>query len=96
MRFQGTLRELRDRQTGGSTIRFRVSDAPKAVEILSAHGAAARAANDELTVAFSAPEAVARMNRALSEAGIDVYEINVVRSDLESVFMELIGTSGRA
>jgi ABC-type multidrug transport system ATPase subunit len=90
MMFQGTLGELHERQHKSASIVLDTSDAQRTLALVSAaHAQAAIREGKVVLPALSKPE-VASLNRQLVAAGLDVYEIGVVRNDLEKIFMDLI------
>jgi hypothetical protein len=46
--------------------------------------------NDRCILPALPKERIARINRQLVERGVDVYELSVVKNDLEKIFIDLI------
>lgn len=90
MRFQGTMSELKRKRHRALGVTLRTSDDDKALRLLTEQGLHARADEARLVLPGAVDEEVAAVNRCLVSNGVDVYELNVARNDLESIFMELI------
>lgn len=88
--FQGTLAELTDKQRQTSRINFETSDNERARRIIKGFGAIAEIEADRVSTAIIEREKVAQINRNLVENGVEVYQINVVKNDLEKIFFDLI------
>jgi ABC-type multidrug transport system ATPase subunit len=89
MMFQGTLAELMSKQEESSFIHLDTSNNGKALGLLNESGIAARAANKYIQVPALPKEQIARVNKQLCAAGLDVYEISWVKNDLETIFMDI-------
>ncbi len=88
--FQGPLPELVGRAAAAAHAALATSDDGRAVEVLLARGwPAHRGAAGVRLPPLPAAE-LARANRALVEAGVDVHAVGVARPDLEAVFMDLV------
>ncbi|MDC0711841.1 ABC transporter ATP-binding protein [Stigmatella sp. ncwal1] len=90
MRFQGTMGELKQQRHRALAVTLRTRDDGKALRLLTEQGLAVRAEEGQLVLPRSSDGEVAAVNRCLVSHGLDVYELNVARNDLESIFMELI------
>ena len=90
LQFQGTLRALQQHRQLVQAVRLRTDDDDDALRVLSAAGAAATPMQDHVRLDAIDGRTVAALNRALVAAGIGVHEIAVVRSDLESIFMDIV------
>ena len=88
--FQGTLAQLQEQQDQGSQVTFATDDPGKTAELLAAEGLSARASGDMVSIPLVAREVVAALNRKLVDSGVAVYQVGVVKDDLESIFMELV------
>jgi lantibiotic transport system ATP-binding protein len=88
--FQGPMRELRERQREAHGIVLRTGDNDAATGLLAAAGIVAHRQDDCLRLPPLAPEAVAALNQALVERGVAVYELGVLRRDLEHIFMGMV------
>lgn len=85
MMFQGTLDELRVRQQQMQSMIWDTSNNSKVAEMLQG-----RIENGKLVLPALSREKIASVNREIVNAGVDVFEIRHVNSDLESIFMDLI------
>jgi len=88
--FQGSLEQLMSKRQQFSDMRMETSDNSKAINILNDHHWEARVEGNHLFFSCSSKEEVASLNRQLVHEGIDVFELSVSNSDLETVFMNLI------
>ena len=88
--FQGTLEELKWQQTISSVIKFTTNDATKTSEIINRNGLVPGHVDGQTTIPLVEKEIVAQLNQQLVNAGIKVYEINVIKNDLESIFIDLV------
>jgi lantibiotic transport system ATP-binding protein len=88
--FQGGLDDLKLQQTLTSVIRFQTNDLQKTASILVANGLQPSNSGGQLTIPMVEKETIAELNKQLVNAGIRVYEINVLKSDLESIFIDLV------
>lgn len=90
MLFQGTLDELKQKQQQSVSIVIDTSDSEKARQILAQIDVKAAAQNGRCILPALPKERIAQINRHLVESGVDVYEISVVKNDLEKIFIDLI------
>ena len=94
LRFQGTLRELCERQRGLQSTALRTGDDRAAATILMQHGCRARSTERGLLLPALDDVAVAAIVRDVVRAGIGVHEVAAVRGDLESIFMGMVEDVG--
>jgi lantibiotic transport system ATP-binding protein len=87
--FQGSLTELHDKQKQSSQTVFETSDMDKAVGILNAANIASEIRYGKIYIPVMNKEKIAFLNRELVKNNIEVYEINSVKNDLETVFMDM-------
>ena len=90
MIFQGTLETLKDKRKKFSTISLATSDNEKASIILAANHVASNIENGKIILPIISNEVIAKVNQQLVQGGVDVYEISINKSDLETIFMDLI------
>lgn len=90
MVFQGTLESLVEQQERSSYLRFSTSNDHRAAELLKSHKIEPIPNEKGLAIPLVEKETVARINEQLVINKIDVYEILKVRSDLESIFFDVI------
>ncbi|MEO8998881.1 MAG: ABC transporter ATP-binding protein [Rhodanobacter sp.] len=93
MLYEGTLAELSQRQPPGMSLSVRTSDDRRALEVLAGLGVACMTAAGGLMLPAMADEDVANLNRQLLNAGIDVYAIGARGHDLESIYLDMVGSA---
>ncbi|HEV7892112.1 MAG TPA: ABC transporter ATP-binding protein [Pyrinomonadaceae bacterium] len=89
--FQGTFAELMDRRREKSFVVFETNDDAKAERVIRGLGVSARLEAGGVAVTALERERVAAVNQTLVRAGIEVYQIGKVESDLEKIFFDVIG-----
>jgi lantibiotic transport system ATP-binding protein len=90
MMFQGTLDELKDKQQQSVSVVFETSDSSRTADVLRAMRLDPRCTNGRCELPALPKETVADINRQLVLKGIDVYEVSVVKNDLERIFIDLV------
>ena len=90
MLFQGTLDELKQQQEEPVCVVLETGNIETTLKVLTANGIAAEVDESRITIPFVTREQIAGLNRLLVAEGVDVYEISVVRNDLESIFIDLV------
>ncbi|MEP6675933.1 MAG: ATP-binding cassette domain-containing protein [Ferruginibacter sp.] len=88
--FQGTLNELMSRQQQSSFTIIDTNENSKTIKILQGHNIPASLKNDRLLLPVTNKYEIAKLNAELVQQGIEVYEISIVKNDLETIFMGLI------
>ena len=88
--FQGTLEQLKWQQTLTSVIKFDTDNRAKTLEILTANGITPSPNGSHITIPLIEREKVADLIKQFVHSGINVYETNVVKNDLESIFIDLV------
>ncbi len=88
--FQGTMDEMRGQQRQVLSVCFDTDDVERAFEVIARQVPTATRENGNIVLPPLSRAQIARVNRALVEGGLDVYEIRAKRHDLETIFMELI------
>lgn len=88
--FQGTLEQLKWQQTLTSVIKFDTDNRAKTLEILSANGIVPSPNGTHITIPLVEREKVADLINQFVHSGIKVYETNVIKNDLESIFIDLV------
>lgn len=89
MIFQGTLKELNQKQKQGARCRIRTSDSARSLDVLKEAGVGAELLESQLWVDAQEDGQIAAVTRALFQAGLDVYEVSMINDDLEQIFMDL-------
>ncbi|MEO7326024.1 MAG: ABC transporter ATP-binding protein [Dokdonella sp.] len=90
--FQGTLDALRRERKTVAPIALHTADDPRALRVLAEAGIDARALARGIVMPPMPPPSIAAINRRLVEHGVEVHAIGAERGDLESIFMDLIGS----
>lgn len=90
MVFQGPLENLVSKWQQNASLIIECNNLNMSAEIANSLGIKATAINGKLQITLPERKMIATLNRALVQAGIDIYEIKTDRKDLESIFMELI------
>ncbi len=88
--FQGTLKELNERQQQSSSMVLHTSDSSKTMDVIYLHQLKGVISEGKVSIPLVSKETIAKINEQLVQAGISVYEISIARNDLETIFMELI------
>jgi lantibiotic transport system ATP-binding protein len=88
--FQGTLGDLKWQQTLTSVIKFDTDNTAKTLEILAANGITPTPNGSHITIPLIEREKVADLIKQFVNSGIRVYETNVIKNDLESIFIDLV------
>lgn len=88
--FQGTMGELHEAQHQQSYMCFETGNVEKSKEILNANGIQFQQEGSQLHVPVLERELIASINKQLVEQDIKVYQISIVKNDLESIFIDLV------
>ena len=92
MLFQGTLEELKQRQQQSLSVVFETGDEHRTRKILTENSLEPVFANGRFVLPPLSRERVADLNRQLITAHVDVFEVSVVRNDLERIFIDMVST----
>ncbi len=90
MIFQGTLDELKQKQQQSLSVVFETSNEARTRAVFAAHGMAAELRDGKFSLPAIPKEQIARINRDLLDAGVEVFEISVIRNDLETIFIDMV------
>lgn len=90
MQFQGTLNELKDKQNESSTVVFDTNDIEKSIDIIQAMHKTASIQEGKIIVPYISKKQIALITEQLVKDGIGIFEVSMVKNDLESIFMNLI------
>ena len=90
MVFQGELDELKEKQQQISSVALSVNDVAKALKIVAASHPSASIRSGKIILPSASSELIAVINRQLVLGGVDVWEIDVARDDLEAIFINLV------
>lgn len=88
--FQGTMEELKGRQKLSVSTVFETSDQVRTLKIMSDYNLSPRFENGKIVLPSLGKETIASLNQQFVTNNILVYEISVVKNDLESIFIDLI------
>jgi len=88
--FQGTLEELNEKQHQSSCVVFDTNNESKTLEIIREHQLKGVIRNGKIVVPLISKDHMAKLNVQLVQSGVSVYEMSVIKNDLETIFMELI------
>ncbi|CAN5295404.1 ABC transporter ATP-binding protein [soil metagenome] len=87
--FQGTLDELHQMQNQSSFIHLETNDNEKAMQLISSFHLAPVLQHGKLMIPKIEKELIAKLNKTLVENNIEVYQITIIKNDLESIFMDM-------
>ncbi len=90
MLFQGTLEALKNKQQQSQAIIFDTNDASKTAQIIVENHLEANLLDGKTIMSAASKDRIAQINQQLVNNGVEVYEISVVKNDLEMIFMDLI------
>ncbi len=88
--FQGPMEELQQKQKQRSTTYLDTSNNLRVAELMHSQGHMPSHHNGMIGIPVVDKLELARLNRELLQEGIDVYQIHTQRTDLESIFMDLV------
>jgi lantibiotic transport system ATP-binding protein len=91
IRFQGTLDELRDRQSASAFTAVDTNDPQRTLEIAARAGLAGRMDGHRAVFPALSRDEAGRLSASLVGGGLQIYEITTVRRDLERIFLDLVG-----
>jgi lantibiotic transport system ATP-binding protein len=89
MLFQGTLEELQLKQAETSGINFITNNPQKTLEIIASNNLKPILIHEEVIVENIPKQQIAQLNQQLVNNNIEVYQINPIKNDLETIFMDL-------
>ncbi|MEO8768448.1 MAG: ATP-binding cassette domain-containing protein [Ferruginibacter sp.] len=90
MMFQGTLPELINKQNQSSKLIIETNDISHSINIIRSLQLNGIVDHGKMILPILSKETIAEVNRKLIENNIDVFEMSVIKKDLETIFMELI------
>jgi ABC-type multidrug transport system ATPase subunit len=88
--FQGTLKELQAKQNQANATSFETSNPNRTIEIFTANGFSPVLAGGLVIIPVVEKMQLSKMNEQLINNSIDVCQIVTVKSDLESIFIDLV------
>jgi len=90
MVFQGTLERLTSKQYQSSKLILETGNLQRSTEIIRSLQLNGTVEHGKLVLPIPSKETIARLNHSLVNNGIDVFEMSIIKKDLETIFMELI------
>ncbi len=63
---------------------------PKTVQIIEENNLQPIIKNGKIVIPAVSKEIIARINEQLVESGIEVYEMSVMKNDLEAIFIDMV------
>ena len=88
--FQGTLNDLVNKQYHSSKFIIETNDNTRCVEIMQSLQLNGTMDNNKIIIPVPSRENIALLNKQLVNNNVEVYEMSVIKKDLETIFMELI------
>lgn len=88
--FQGKLEELSQQQNRNARLCIATNDNERAATIILQSGLTGQLEGEKILLPVPSKEQIAQLNFRLTQAGISVYELQVNRVDLETIFIDLI------
>lgn len=88
--FEGTLQDLVDKQQESTWVVMDTNDNQLSLQMAQKWHPQVRLKDGRLVFPLLHDEQVGALNRALVQAGIDVYRIGLEKNDLEAIFMDLV------
>lgn len=92
MLFQGTLDELKQKQQRSTHIHLETDNERSTRVILSDFGVEASFSEGKFSLPALPREKVAALNRELVAKGVEVFEIAIVKNDLERIFIDMVSS----
>lgn len=88
--FQGTMSDLNNKQIESSSIFIDTSNNARALEIINGFVSIAQLQDNRIVLPLLNRDVVAEINKTLVQQQINVFEISIVKNDLESIFFNLV------
>jgi len=90
MVFQGTLDELKNKQKELLFIAFETNDNERAIRILSKENINPKIDGTKILIPSVSKNVIANIIQQFVNNNIEVYEVSLIKNDLEAIFMNLI------
>ncbi|MEO7523653.1 MAG: ABC transporter ATP-binding protein [Ferruginibacter sp.] len=90
MVFQGTLKELSSKQDQSCKLILDTNNINRSIDIIRSLHLNGMIEDGKMLLPIPGREIIAKINNQLVREGIDVFEMSVIRKDLETIFIELI------
>lgn len=90
MLFQGTLDELKQQQQRSTHVVLETGDQAMTQRVLERDGLQATLIDGKFSLPALPRNEIATLNRRLVEAGVEVFELAIVKNDLERIFIDMV------
>ncbi len=90
MIFQGTLDDLKQKQQQSLSVVFETSDETVTREVFARNSLKVSFKDGKFNMPALPKEQIARINRELVDGGVEVFEISVIKNDLETIFIDMV------
>jgi ABC-2 type transport system ATP-binding protein len=90
MMFQGTLEALKGMQQQSSYVTFDTNNPVETSDILQRNNLPFTLKDGLVTIPLVSKKVIAAINQHIVNSGIEVYEISIIKKNLETIFMDLI------
>jgi len=84
------MSELNNKQIESSSIIIDTNDNVRAMDIIYRFSSTAQMQNNKIVLPLIGRNLISEMNKTLIQEQLDVYEISIVKNDLESIFFNLV------
>lgn len=88
--FQGTLNDLQQKQSEKSLIGFETNSQEKTKITIASMGISTEIKNGMVVTPVLEKIKIAELNKKLVQENIEVYQISIIKNDLESIFIDLV------
>lgn len=88
--FQGTLHDLVNKQFQHSGLIIDTSDNQQTLQVLQNMQLKVQMDSGKIKLPIPSKEVISELNVQLVQSGVGVYEMSIVKKDLETIFMDLI------
>jgi lantibiotic transport system ATP-binding protein len=88
--FQGTLAALKNKQQESTAVVWETSDMEKTIRILADNQLKGEVQNGKIRLSAIDKPTIAVINQLLVQHGVSVFEIGIIKNDLETIFMDII------
>jgi len=78
------------KQAMTAAVVFETNNNEQTMEVMQAHQLDPVSANGQVIVSLEDKQKIADLNKDLIQKGIDVFQINRIQNDLESIFIDLV------
>jgi ABC-2 type transport system ATP-binding protein len=93
MIFQGKMAELKNMQQQSLSIIYDTNNIEKTLQVIRENNATAVVEGTRIRMAPASKKTIAKINQQLVMNNVEVYEVSIIKNDLETIFMSLINIS---